>query len=318
MGAFGGHFGPFQSDFRPQSKKLGPIGSLFLYCLATEMTWRLLNLVQWDRGWHFCTGRGLWRPFWVAKWVKSGIQIGPSLFLWGLKSLWNGPKWSPKAPKGPTPVQYGNTLYHCTRFWAIQTLYWAQINEETGSKMAQTGPNPLACLGGRKSIGQLLALHFLTFSHLYIHRGSDLNKKNCLVRTFIKGQGFTHFECIIVHSLYVNYLKKPPLTEVLTHLFVIYRPFGGEIHWESQGAFFFSLTLLMKRRVLLLTMCCHLHFKIWNMRSSHQHQLHAVSRLRLTTQKMANTFMMTLKEGHLKLTWIIHKIFSLVLVHLKM
>ena len=176
-GAFGGQFGPFQSDFRPQSKKLGPIWSLFLYCLATEMTWRLLNLVQWDRGWHFCTGRGLWRPFWVAKWVKSGIQIGPSLFLWGLKSLWNGPKWSPKAPKGPTPVQYGNTLYHCTRFCAIQTLYWAQINEETGSKMAQTGPNPLACLGGRKSIGQLLALLFFTFSHLYIHRGSDLNKK---------------------------------------------------------------------------------------------------------------------------------------------
>ena len=52
--------------------------------------------------------------------------------------------------------------------------------------------------------------------------------------------------------------------------------------------------------------------------SSHQHQLTVVSRLRLTTQKMANTFMMTLKEGHLILTWIIHKIFSLVLVHLKM
>ena len=30
-------------------------------------------------------------------------------------------------------------------------------------------------------------------------------------------------------------------------------------------------------------------------------------RLRLTTQKMANNFMMTLKEGHLKLTWIMHK-----------
>ena len=52
--------------------------------------------------------------------------------------------------------------------------------------------------------------------------------------------------------------------------------------------------------------------------SSHQHQFSVVSRLRLTTQKMANNFMMTLKEGHLKLTWIIHKIFSLVLVHLKM
>ena len=52
--------------------------------------------------------------------------------------------------------------------------------------------------------------------------------------------------------------------------------------------------------------------------SSHQHQFNVVSRLRLTTQKMANTFMMTLKEGHLKLTWIIPKIFSLVLVHLKM
>ena len=51
---------------------------------------------------------------------------------------------------------------------------------------------------------------------------------------------------------------------------------------------------------------------------SHQHQPSAVSRLRLTTQKMAKNFMMTLKEGHLKLTWIIHKIFILVLVHLKM
>ena len=51
---------------------------------------------------------------------------------------------------------------------------------------------------------------------------------------------------------------------------------------------------------------------------SQQHQPSAVSRLRLTTQKMAKNFMMTLKEGHLKLTWITHKIFSLVLVHLKM
>ena len=51
---------------------------------------------------------------------------------------------------------------------------------------------------------------------------------------------------------------------------------------------------------------------------SQQHQLSAVSRLRLTTQKMTNTFMLTLKEGHPKLTWITHKIFSLVLVHLKM
>ena len=52
--------------------------------------------------------------------------------------------------------------------------------------------------------------------------------------------------------------------------------------------------------------------------SSHQHQFSVASRLRLTTQKMANTFMMTLKERHLKLTWIIHKILSFVLVHLKM
>ena len=52
--------------------------------------------------------------------------------------------------------------------------------------------------------------------------------------------------------------------------------------------------------------------------SSHQHQFSVASRLRLTTQKMAKNFMMTPKEGHLKLTWITHKIFSLVLVHLKM
>ena len=51
---------------------------------------------------------------------------------------------------------------------------------------------------------------------------------------------------------------------------------------------------------------------------SHQYQPSAASRLRLTTQKMTKNFMMTLKEGHLKLTWITHKIFSLVLVHLKM
>ena len=51
---------------------------------------------------------------------------------------------------------------------------------------------------------------------------------------------------------------------------------------------------------------------------SQQHQLSAVSRLRLTTRKMANTFMLTLKEGHPKLTWITHKIISLELVHLRM
>ena len=36
MGAFGGHLGPFLSDFGAQSKRLGPVWSLFIIYLAAQ------------------------------------------------------------------------------------------------------------------------------------------------------------------------------------------------------------------------------------------------------------------------------------------
>ena len=49
--------------------------------------------------------------------------------------------------------------------------------------------------------------------------------------------------------------------------------------------------------------------------SSHQHQFSVASRLRLTTQKMAKTFMMTLKESHPSLNGRVAKILTQELVY---
>ena len=71
LGAMLGHFGTFQSDFGPQSKRLGPVWSLFLTSLATQKdlngpksgTVRQdLNILYW------------WRPF-GAFWGPSQVIL---------------------------------------------------------------------------------------------------------------------------------------------------------------------------------------------------------------------------------------------------
>ena len=44
------------------------------------------------------------------------------------------------------------------------------------------------------------------------------------------------------------YLKKTSLSEVLSYMRVINKPFGEGICWKNQGAFFVSLEPVMKRR----------------------------------------------------------------------
>ena len=92
------------------------------------------------------------------------------------------------------------------------------------------------------------------------------------------------------------------------------------------------------REKMIFTQMCKFHKTCYNLKYHYQrtyycdfhiflsdeqlimvdHLLLRESCFRLTTQKMANNFMMTLKEGNPKLTWINHKIFSPVLVQLKM
>ena len=43
---------------------------------------------------------GPFRPFCIAKQVRNWLQTGPSILLWALRSLHNGPNWSKIAPKG--------------------------------------------------------------------------------------------------------------------------------------------------------------------------------------------------------------------------
>ena len=73
VGAFGGHVGTFQSDFGPQSKRLGPVWSLFLTSLATikdlngpksGTVGQDLNILYW------------WRPFWAIL-GNLGVILGP-------------------------------------------------------------------------------------------------------------------------------------------------------------------------------------------------------------------------------------------------
>ena len=80
------------------------------------------------------------------------------------------------APQGPH--QYSMVI-PWPNLWDLGPFrpFWAQKNWKTVSKMAQTGPNPQAFLGGHNSKAKFIGIIFFTFSHLYIHRRNDLSKK---------------------------------------------------------------------------------------------------------------------------------------------
>ena len=66
----GGHFGPFRSDFRAQSKRLGPVCSLFLTRLATQ------NDLNGPKS--GTVGQGMtimywWGPLWAFFWTLWAI-----------------------------------------------------------------------------------------------------------------------------------------------------------------------------------------------------------------------------------------------------
>ena len=108
--------------------------------------------------------------------MRNSLQRDPSFLLWAPKSLQNDQKWPKMAPKGPHQYSMAKHCPTVSDFGPFRPL-WAQKNGETGSKMTQTGPNPLALLGDHKSQGQFIGSTFSTFSHLFINRRNDLSQK---------------------------------------------------------------------------------------------------------------------------------------------
>ena len=80
----GGHFGPFRSDFRAQSKRLGPVCSLFqAYFSPVWPVWSLPKKLEWPQIWYSGTGYNhtvLVGAFWGHFGPKSKILGSACLF----------------------------------------------------------------------------------------------------------------------------------------------------------------------------------------------------------------------------------------------
>ena len=116
MGAMLGHFGTFQSDFGPQSKRLGPVWSLFLTSLATQKdlngpksgtVGQDLNILYW------------WRPF-GAFWGLLGPFGGHFRYFWS------------------------DFRAQAKRFWHIWGLFLTPLANQNGLN----GPNSCTVLQG--------------------------------------------------------------------------------------------------------------------------------------------------------------------------
>ena len=85
------HFGQFPSDFRTQSKRLGPIRSLFLTHLATQ------NDVgqSGTEYYHTVLVGDLWGPFWTIS-GHLRLILGPSAKGLGLFGAYFSPVWTIK------------------------------------------------------------------------------------------------------------------------------------------------------------------------------------------------------------------------------
>ena len=116
LGAILGHFGPFQCDFRAQTKRLGPVWSLFVTHLATQ------NKLNFPKS--GTVGQGMtilywWGPlgiFWVILGHIRGI-LGPRARGWGLFGAYFSPVWLLKTTWiAPSLVQWERVLPRTTLF----------------------------------------------------------------------------------------------------------------------------------------------------------------------------------------------------------
>ena len=126
------HFGPFWSDFRAQSKRLGPVWSLFLTCLATQndlngpksgsMGQDNAIMYWWGSLGAFMGHFGLFRSDFGPQCKRLGPISHPFVY----------PKWPLRV--STSAVQYS------TRFVAIKVILGSQM----GEKEAPNRPKPLA------------------------------------------------------------------------------------------------------------------------------------------------------------------------------
>ena len=129
--------------------------------------------VQYGNTLSHCTRFGPIQVIFHSKIGEKQSPKRPQLLALGPKIT---PKWPKMAPKGPHQYSMAKHCPTVSDFGPFRPL-WAQKNGETGSKMTQTGPNPLALLGDHKSQGQFIGSTFSTFSHLFINRRNDLSQK---------------------------------------------------------------------------------------------------------------------------------------------
>ena len=92
MGPFGAIWGLFLSDFRAQSKRLGPVWRIFFTHLATQNDLNGSILVQWDRG---ITILDWWRPL-GAILGHFGLILELRARGWGLFGAYFSPIWLDK------------------------------------------------------------------------------------------------------------------------------------------------------------------------------------------------------------------------------
>ena len=91
MGAFGGHFGPFWSDFGAQSRRLEPVWSLFLTRLASQNDLNSPKFGTVGQG-NYHTGLvgafgGLFGPFWglfQSDFRAQSKRLGPVLSIFDM------------------------------------------------------------------------------------------------------------------------------------------------------------------------------------------------------------------------------------------
>ena len=92
LGPFGAIWGLFLSDFRAQSKRLGPVWRIFFTHLATQNDLNGSILVQWDRG---ITILDWWRPL-GAILGHFGLILELRARGWGLFGAYFSPIWLDK------------------------------------------------------------------------------------------------------------------------------------------------------------------------------------------------------------------------------
>ena len=127
LGPFGAIWGLFLSDFRAQSKRLGPVWRIFFTHLATQNDLNGSILVQWDRG---ITILDWWRPL-GAILGHFGLILELRARGWGLFGAYFSPIWLDKMTwMALNLVQWDKVLPHltggghCRPFWSDFEPFW--------------------------------------------------------------------------------------------------------------------------------------------------------------------------------------------------